>query len=127
MNRWVASSRTLSLQRSVAYELRCAWMMRPFWLVMAAKKILTIHFLPNAFLLAVAFPFCLGQANQSDVHVTPRIAHGPKPDGGGPGYKEAEPIKANADLVLVPVTVTDKKDRLVIGLEKDNFSVCDRI
>lgn len=37
--------------------------------------------------------------------------------------EEAEPLKANVDLVLVPVTVTDQKDRLVIGLEKDNFNV----
>ena len=37
----------------------------------------------------------------------------------------AEPFKANANLVLVPVTVTDQKDRVVIGVEKDNFSVFD--
>lgn len=28
--------------------------------------------------------------------------------------------------MLVPVTVTDQRDRLVIGLGKDNFSVYDR-
>ena len=27
------------------------------------------------------------------------------------------------DLVLVPVTVTDRQDRIVLGLEKDNFTV----
>ncbi len=71
-------------------------------------------------------PFCFGQVDEADVHVTPRVGRGPAPGGVGPRYEKAEPFKANADLVLVPVTVTDQKDRLVIGLEKDNFSVYDR-
>jgi Ca-activated chloride channel family protein len=32
-------------------------------------------------------------------------------------------VKVGVDLVLVPVTVTDHKDHLVLGLEKDSFSV----
>src|SRR5712691_6163929 len=34
-------------------------------------------------------------------------------------------IKKEVDLVLVPVTITDPMDRLVIGLEQDNFQVFD--
>ncbi len=34
-------------------------------------------------------------------------------------------IHVNVDLVLVPVTVTDPMDRLVTGLERDNFQVFD--
>jgi Ca-activated chloride channel family protein len=71
-------------------------------------------------------PFCFGQVDEADVHVTPRVVRGPAPCEVGPHYEEGEPFKVNADLVLVPVTVTDQQDRLVIGLEKDNFSVYDR-
>ncbi len=74
----------------------------------------------------VSAPFCFGQADQADVHVTPRVLRGPAKGGVGPRYEEAEARKANVDLVLVPVTVTDEKQRLVIGLEKDNFRVYDR-
>ncbi|HUJ81777.1 MAG TPA: VWA domain-containing protein, partial [Candidatus Acidoferrales bacterium] len=35
-------------------------------------------------------------------------------------------MKVDVDLVLVPVTVTDRQDRLVLGLEKDNFTVFER-
>lgn len=81
----------------------------------------------TCFLLAAAtaVPFCFGQGDQNDVHVTPRVVRGPAPDGVRPRYEEAAPIKANADLVLVPVTVTDQRDRLVIGLERDNFNIYD--
>ena len=35
----------------------------------------------------------------------------------------AKTLETNVDLVLVPVTVTDRRERLVLGLRKDNFSV----
>jgi Ca-activated chloride channel family protein len=34
-----------------------------------------------------------------------------------------KPIRKNVDLVLVPVTITDGGNRLVLGLQKDNFQV----
>ena len=37
--------------------------------------------------------------------------------------KAAPTIKVDVNLVLVPVTVTDEMDRLITGLEKDNFQV----
>lgn len=81
----------------------------------------------TCFLLAAAtaVPFCFGQGDQNDAHVTPRVARDSAPGEVRPQYGEAPPIKASADLVLVPVTVTDQRDRLVIGLERDNFSVYD--
>jgi hypothetical protein len=94
MNRWVASSCILSPQRSVAHELRFVRVMRPIRLVMVATKIRTTHVLAFAFLVAVRFPSCLGQVNQTDAHVTPRITYAPAPDGGGPRYEETERIKA---------------------------------
>jgi len=33
------------------------------------------------------------------------------------------PLRANADLVLVPVTITDPMNRLVTGLERENFQL----
>jgi Ca-activated chloride channel family protein len=36
-----------------------------------------------------------------------------------------KPIRKDVDLVLVPVTVTDPMNRLVTGLEKDNFPLTD--
>ena len=32
-----------------------------------------------------------------------------------------KPIRKDVDLVLVPVTITDPMNRLVTGLEKENF------
>ena len=75
--------------------------------------------------LAVAVQLCFGQADRTDIHVTPRFVRSSSPSEGRPKNGAAEPFKATANLVLVPVTVTDQKDRVVIGVEKDNFSVFD--
>lgn len=71
----------------------------------------------------VLVPFCFGQADQAGVHLTSGVVREPVASEVRAYSEEAEPLKANVDLVLVPVTVTDQKDRLVIGLEKDNFNV----
>jgi hypothetical protein len=47
----------------------------------------------------VSAPFCFGQADQADVHLTPRVVRGPAGGGVGPRCEEAEPLKANVDLV----------------------------
>src|ERR1019366_3093382 len=69
------------------------------------------------------------------VHVTPPPASAPAtgaPKGAeapavtGPGALKARPgslIRMNVDMVLVPVTVTDPLNRLVTGLEKEDFQV----
>ncbi len=38
-------------------------------------------------------------------------------------YAEAGLIRSRADLVLVPVTITDDRNRPVVGLEQDNFQL----
>jgi Ca-activated chloride channel family protein len=43
---------------------------------------------------------------------------------GSPARRNA-PIRVDANLVLVPMTVTDPMNRLVTGLEKENFNVFD--
>jgi Ca-activated chloride channel homolog len=66
---------------------------------------------------------------QDDVHITPREAKKSEPtptDNIDPSLKtHTKPITRDVDLVLVPVTVTDPMNRLVTGLEKDNFLLTD--
>jgi Ca-activated chloride channel homolog len=59
----------------------------------------------------------LAQTDMNDVHVTPRPATGPAAESSSTGAT----IRKNVDLVLVPVTITDKMDRLITGLDKENF------
>jgi Ca-activated chloride channel family protein len=83
--------------------------------------------LARVFFLAVAVPICLGQADQTSVHVVPRVLQGsPSTKLGSSGEDKPGPVKVDVDLVLVPVTVTDQMDRLVLGLERDRFSVYER-
>jgi Ca-activated chloride channel family protein len=87
----------------------------------------------------------LAQDDTNEVHVTPRVQHD-KPQGppattnANEALKDAKPYAGDADvslkthtkpfrkdvdLVLVPVSVTDPMNRLVTGLEKDNFLLSD--
>jgi Ca-activated chloride channel homolog len=67
------------------------------------------------------------QAPIDDVHVSPRVAAGPEPpknavvDAALQTHTKA--MKVDVDLVLVPVTITDPMNRLVTGLDKDNFTL----
>ncbi len=83
------------------------------------------------FLLIIAAIFCfaptvLAQAPVDDVHVTPRVEP-PKADptvGIDPSLKtHTKPLKVDVSLVLVPVTITDPMNRLVTGLDKENFQL----
>ncbi len=78
------------------------------------------------FAAAVAF----AQVDVNDVHVMPRTAEAAKT---AEVAKESvispslntrvRPLKSSVDLVLVPVTITDPMNRLVTGLEKENFQL----
>ena len=64
----------------------------------------------------------------STVHVQPpppAPSTEPKPVEGKEALKarSGERIRVNVNLVLVPLTVTDPMDRLVTGLEKENFFI----
>jgi Ca-activated chloride channel homolog len=71
-----------------------------------------------------------GQTDVNDIHVTPRTVETAKTESAD---KESvtsptlsthvRPLRANADLVLVPVTITDPLNRLVTGLDKENFQL----
>ena len=96
--------------------------------------------LRNAFLLILGL--CLltvwlgvpASAQTDDVHVTPRdtkkATATPAPDipsdNVDPTLKtHTKPLVKDVNLVLVPVTITDPMNRLVTGLEKDNFALTD--
>jgi Ca-activated chloride channel family protein len=72
----------------------------------------------------------VAQTDVNDVHVMPR-EQPPKPSAPAPDVKPSNsalsphirPLKMDVDLVLVPVTITDPLNRLVTGLEKDNFQL----
>ena len=78
----------------------------------------------------------VGFAQDDDVHIQPRQVKKtdagvatPTTDPSGiadPSLRtHTKPIKKEVDLVLVPVTITDPMNRLVTGLEKDNFLLTD--
>jgi Ca-activated chloride channel homolog len=94
-------------------------------------------------LIGVVFALCaavclgtsaLGQTDVNDVHIVPREVEKP-PAAQDPAPKQelvtpgstlsahVRPLKVDVDLVLVPVTITDPMNRLVTGLEKENFQL----
>jgi Ca-activated chloride channel family protein len=75
--------------------------------------------------LGVASP-AWAQSDVNDVHVSPReVAKKiPKQELVTPGVNtHVRPLKVDVDLVLVPVTITDPLNRLVTGLDKENFQL----
>ncbi|MFZ1010536.1 MAG: VWA domain-containing protein [Candidatus Sulfotelmatobacter sp.] len=65
-----------------------------------------------------------GQSPLDDVHVLPRTPLIATVEPGAKAYDAIRPvIRKSADLVLVPVSVTDTFGRLVTGLRSDNFQV----
>lgn len=65
------------------------------------------------------------QNSTEDVHIQPRVqAPAPKEPEGDPSLKtHTKPMKVDVNLVLVPVTITDPMNRLVTGLDRDNFNL----
>ena len=66
----------------------------------------------------------LAQTSINDIHVAPRersITEAPRDAPGLPSGIAL--IRSNADLVTVPVTITDAMNRPVTGLERDNFQL----
>ena len=73
-------------------------------------------------------------AQTDEVHVAPRVqptkpSDPAKPPPGPAGDYDpslkthTKPMKVDVDLVLVPVTITDPMNRLVTGLERENFEL----
>ncbi len=80
------------------------------------------------FFLAVILiaPTVRAQSPVDDVHVSPRIQPPPPAEKAimDPSLRtHTKPLKVDVDLVLVPVTITDPMNRLVTGLDKENFTL----
>jgi Ca-activated chloride channel family protein len=92
---------------------------------------LRTHRLDLSLAIAVTLILCStiplwAQNTMDDVHIRPRVDVHPPGEQPlmSPSLKTHErPLKVNVDLVLVPVTITDPMNRLVTGLDKDNFAV----
>ena len=84
---------------------------------------LCILILTASLLSAGAF----GQVSVDDVHINPRVQPPKAPDvmeSIDPALRShTKPMKVDVSLVLVPVTITDPMNRLVTGLDKDNFQI----
>jgi Ca-activated chloride channel homolog len=84
------------------------------------------------FFPAIVYPCILfstlgiAQTSIDDVHVIQRQAPSIRVSAEAPhliAHSDLPIIRTNANLVLVPVSVTDPMQRLVTGLRKDNFEV----
>jgi Ca-activated chloride channel family protein len=105
----------------------------PVWLSPLSIGIrpLSCALLVCLFSLLAALPASAQDPDVEDVHVTPRVDQQPAdkdpaipdPLQGDTVRMHAPMIKSKVDLVLVPVTVTDPLNRLVTGLDKENFEV----
>ena len=76
-------------------------------------------------ILFVCLERASSQTGLEQVHIAPRVNAVVRPDSTSDSSldKSARPLKTSVDLVLVPVTIVDPLNRVVQGLEKDNFQV----
>ena len=76
-------------------------------------------------MLCAAPSRCFAQTLTEDVHVQPRVQPpAPKVPELDPAFNtHTKPYKVDVDLVLVPVTITDPLNRLVTGLDRENFNL----
>ena len=75
--------------------------------------------------LSAASPnLCTAQSEIDQVHITPLLPHSVvSPDAALNTH--TNPIKVDVSLVLVPVTITDARERLIVGLKPKDFEVFD--
>ncbi len=105
----------------------------------ALQKGMSRSFVPKALRLGLALCGFLwlgipawSQTDVNDVHVESRDVEKPKEPPKSDLIETAttsglkarvRPLKVDVNLVLVPVTITDPMNRLVTGLEKENFQL----
>jgi Ca-activated chloride channel family protein len=67
----------------------------------------------------------VAQVSTDDVHIQPRIQpQKPKEPAIDPALQaHTKPYRVDVDMVLVSVTITDPLNRLVTGLDRDNFNL----
>jgi Ca-activated chloride channel homolog len=86
-----------------------------------------LHALSSSLLPAILWICCLGptlaRAEDPDLIVRPGSRDAATVRGGA--GLPAPNIRIDTDLVLIPVLVTDRKDRLITGLGKEHFRIFD--
>jgi Ca-activated chloride channel homolog len=83
-----------------------------------------IPFFVAGIFAATTFILCWsGIAQEAGILIQPQPQSGSGPVGTR--NRLAPDIRVKADLVLIPVTVTDDNDRLITGLGKENFKLFD--
>jgi len=70
--------------------------------------------------LCLDLPGAHAQTGISDIHIEPRVQ---SKLTSGVGNADLTTIRTDTELVLVPVTVTDPMNRVVVGLEQENFQL----
>ncbi len=70
--------------------------------------------------VCLQLPIAHAQSEISDVHIEPRVQ---SRVGGSLANLYLSTIRTQAELVLVPVSVTDTTNRVVVGLEQGNFQL----
>jgi Ca-activated chloride channel homolog len=94
---------------------------------MVCRKLFSSFFFFVVLAVAAAFSHSLAfaQGASEEVHVTPRLQpEAPKPPEIDSAYQtHTKPLRSTVDMVLVPVTITDPLNRLVTGLDRDNFNL----
>jgi len=96
-----------------------------------ARSIVLLHNCALILLYMTAVALICGtavsQSISDEVHLVPKVTANVTPHNiSDPSFTtHSKPFKVNVDLVLVPVTVTDLMNRLVTGLDKQNFEVYD--
>jgi Ca-activated chloride channel family protein len=69
-------------------------------------------------------PHTFAQNSAEDVHIQPRPQPAPKTPEIDPALRShSKPLSVNVEMVLVPVTITDPMNRLVTGLDRENFNL----
>jgi Ca-activated chloride channel family protein len=88
--------------------------------------VLAIVFAAATAVICSVTPIASAQTAIDDIHIAPRVEP-PKTspsDYIDPSLKtHTKPLKVDVNLVLVSVTITDPMNRLVTGLDKENFLV----
>jgi Ca-activated chloride channel family protein len=73
---------------------------------------------------AIMTPASWAQSPTGEIHVEPRIEQPKANLINDPSLRtHTKPYKSDVDLVLVPVTITDPMNRLVTGLDRENFQL----
>jgi VWFA-related protein len=82
-----------------------------------------VPYIPVAILLAAGVAaVCLSFAQEAQGPIRPEAPHRA---ARGSADRVAPSIRVDTSLVLVPVLVTDRQDRLITGLDRDHFRVFD--